>query len=120
MNKVVKFIEENFSQTIRSNKEDNDTLIGLPYPYTVPCIDDMFQEMYYWDTYFTNVGLLIAGNLEQARNNADNMMYLIEKYGYMPNGNRTYYLKQSQPPFLFLMVKEVYEHTSTKRGEGLI
>lgn len=109
MNKVIEFIEDNFAKTIRLNTEDNDTLIGLPYPYTVPCIDDMFQEMYYWDTYFTNVGLLIAGNLEQARNNADNMMYLVEKYGYMPNGNRTYYLKQSQPPFLFLMVKEVHE-----------
>ena len=110
MNDVIRFIEDNFSKTIRFNQEDNDTLIGLPYPYTVPSIDHMFQEMYYWDTYFTNVGLLVAGNVKQAKNNANNMMYLIEKYGYMPNGNRTYYLNRSQPPFLFLMVKEVFKY----------
>ena len=110
MNSVAKFIEENFAKTIRLNKEDDDTLIGLPCPYTVPCIDDMFQEMYYWDTYFTNVGLLVAGNVAQAKNNADNMFYLIEKYGFMPNGNRTYYLKQSQPPFLFLMVRDIFRY----------
>ncbi len=110
MNSVAKFIEENFAKTIRLNEEDDDTLIGLPYPYTVPCIDDMFQEMYYWDTYFTNVGLLVAGNVAQAKNNAENMFYLIEKYGFMPNGNRTYYLKQSQPPFLFLMVRDIFHY----------
>lgn len=110
MRDVVRFIEENFSQTIRLNKQGNDTLIGLPYPYTVPCIDHMFQEMYYWDTYFTNIGLLTAGNVEQAKNNVNNIMYLVERYGYMPNGNRTYYLNRSQPPFLFLMVKEVFKY----------
>lgn len=108
MNDIIRFIEENLLKTIRFNDKDQDTLIGLPYPYTVPSIDAMFQEMYYWDTYFTNVGLLVNGNVEQAKNNVNNMMYLIERYGYMPNGNRTYYLNRSQPPFLFLMVKDVF------------
>ena len=112
--KIKKYILENFPKTIRYNAEDNDTLIGLPYKYTVPCASDMFQEMYYWDTYFTNVGLLTEGNIEIAKNNVDNILYMVEKFGFMPNGNRTYYLNRSQPPFLSQMVKEIYALTRDK------
>lgn len=110
-NKVKLFIKENFQKTVRTNTIDNGDLIGVPYPYTVPCIDDMFQEMYYWDTYFTNVGLLLTGNVDQAINNAENIAYLINKYGKMPNGTRTYYLNRSQPPFFSQMVMEIFEIT---------
>ena len=103
------------NSTIRLNNEDNDTLIGLPYRYTVPCASDMFQEMYYWDTYFTNVGLIVDGDIELAKSNVDNMIYLIEKYGFMPNGNRTYYLTRSQPPFLSQMVMEIFNVTKDKK-----
>lgn len=67
--------------------------------------------MYYWDVYFTNVGLIKSGRLQQAKNNVDNMCYLINKFGFMPNGNRTYYLSRSQPPFLSQMVRCIYEKT---------
>ncbi|MBO5211192.1 MAG: hypothetical protein J6B80_04595 [Clostridia bacterium] len=100
---------QNSQKIIRFNPNDKGTLIGLPYRYTVPCASEMFQEMYYWDTYFTNVGLLVEKNAELAKNNVDNMLYMVEKYGFMPNGNRTFYLNQSQPPFLSQMVKEIYE-----------
>lgn len=108
MKTVKEYIEKNWYKTIRMNKEDNDKLLGLPFPYSVPCIDGMFQEMYYWDTYFTNVGLIHSGLIQQAENNINNMCYLINKYGFMPNGNTFGYLSRSQPPFLSLMVKEVY------------
>lgn len=106
---IKKYIYQNSPKTIRFNPNDKGTLIGLPYRYTVPCASEMFQEMYYWDTYFTNVGLLVEKNAELAKNNVDNMLYMVEKYGFMPNGNRTFYLNQSQPPFLSQMVKEIYE-----------
>lgn len=109
MNSVIKFIDENLVRTIHNNTKDIDTLLGLPYPYTVPCADDTFLEMYYWDTYFTNVGLLKIGMEEQAKNNVDDMLYLVEKYGFMPNGNRTYYLNRSQPPFLYQMVSDIFD-----------
>ena len=109
MKEIIAFIQAGWDKTIRSHTEDSGDLIGLPNPYTVPCISDKFQEMYYWDTYFTNVGLLLSGRLEQAKNNVENMAYLIRKFGYMPNGNRTYYLSRSQPPFFSQMVREVYE-----------
>ena len=35
----------------------------------------------------------------------DNFAYLIKNYGHIPNGNRSYYLSRSQPPFFALMVQ---------------
>ena len=111
---IREYIQRNWDKTIRYNTQDNGTLIGLPYPYTVPCCEGHFQEMYYWDTYFTNAGLMHEGRLEQVKNNIDNMCFLIEKYGYMPNGNRTFYLSRSQPPFLSQMIRELYDRQPDK------
>lgn len=58
---------------------------------TVPCADGIFNELYYWDTYFTNKALFAIGQLEQAENNVRNILYLIERFGYMPNGSRTFF-----------------------------
>ena len=111
---AIEYIEKNLPLCIRENKEDNDTLIGLPYPYTVPSIEERFQEMYYWDTYFVNHALILRGNVQQAINNVENMFYLIDRFGFMLNGNRTYYIKNSQPPFLSEMVKDIYAETKDK------
>lgn len=102
------FIKTHWDNCIRNNTEDDGTLIGLPYPYVVPS-EEAFNELYYWDTYFTNRGLILSGRVELAKSNTDNILYLVEKLGFMPNGNRTFYLRQSQPPFLSLMVREIYE-----------
>lgn len=109
--RVKEYIHSNWQHTIKPACKDEDTLIGLPYPYTTPCISGMFQELYYWDTYFTNIGLLLSGLTEQAKHNIDNMLFLINTYGKMPNGNRTYYLNRSQPPFLSQMVRELFDTT---------
>lgn len=110
MNENVKvFLDENIDKTRKVTKESRGTLIGLPYPYTTPCVSDAYQEIYYWDTYFANVGFILWGKEDYAKTNVDNMLYLIETYGFMPNGNRTFYLNRSQPPFLSFMVKDVYE-----------
>ena len=110
--KVRGFIKNNWDKTIRFHPKDSLTLIGLPKPYTVPCIDDKFQEMYYWDTYWTNKGLIIDGNVEQARNNCENIRFLIDRYGKMLNGNRTWFLNRSQPPLFCMMVMDVFKSTS--------
>ncbi len=109
MNRVEKYIESNWEKCVRVRTEDEGDLIGLPYPYIVPSLE-AFDELYYWDTYFTNKGLELADRCELAKNNVDDMLYLVERYGYMPNGSRTHYLGKSQPPFLSEMVKDVYEN----------
>lgn len=115
MTNVEKFILENWGNTIRTCEKDDGTLIALPKPFTIPTMRDHFQEMYYWDTYFTNVGLFLSDLGEQAKNNTENVAYMIDKYGFMPNGNRTYFLNRSQPPYFTLMVRDVYEQTKDKQ-----
>lgn len=110
---LIEYINTNMLKCVAINKEDNDTLIGLPYPYTVPAVGH-FDELYYWDTYFTNKGLEELGDYTQVKYNTDDMLFLVEKYGFMPNGNRTYYLSRSQPPFLSQMVRDVYDHSGDK------
>lgn len=111
--KTKNFINEHWNDCVRENRNDNGTLLGLPYPYTVPAVGK-FEEIYYWDTYFTNKGLEISERFDLAKSNTDNMLYLVSEYGFMPNGNRTYYLNRSQPPFLSEMVRGVYEHYRDK------
>ncbi len=109
LDKVKNYIENNWDKCIKHNMQDSGTLIGMPYPYIIPSVGH-FDEMYYWDTYFANKGLMLSGRQEQVKYNTDNMLYLVNKYGFMPNGNRTNYLKNSQPPFLSCMVYDVYKY----------
>jgi alpha,alpha-trehalase len=82
-------------------------LLYLPHPYVVP--GGRFNEMYGWDSYFIQIGLLRDGEVAAARDMAQNFVYQIENYGTLLNANRTYYLSRSQPPFLTRMLLGVYE-----------
>ena len=79
------------------------TLIPLPHPYIIP--GGRFREVYYWDSYFSMLGLAVAGKTETMENIIDNFAFLIETRGFIPNGNRSYYLSRSQPPFFACMVQ---------------
>lgn len=83
------------------------SLLPLPHPYIVP--GGRFREVYYWDSYFTMLGLRQSGEEQLIRDMVDNFAALIATYGFVPNGNRTYYLSRSQPPFFALMVELVAE-----------
>lgn len=89
------------------DEERCSTLLPLPYPYIVP--GGRFREIYYWDSYFTMLGLRAHGRTDLIQNMVDNFAYLIEQHGFIPNGNRTYYLSRSQPPFFALMVQLLSE-----------
>jgi alpha,alpha-trehalase len=78
------------------------SLAALPNPYIVP--GGRFREIYYWDSYFTMLGLQESKQFKVIDNMIDNFAYLIDTYGFIPNGNRAYYLTRSQPPFFSLMV----------------
>jgi len=106
--KLTEYIKSHLEDTIRYEKEDNGRLMGLPYSYFVPAIKGAFQTMYYWDTYFASKGIYLSGKAEMVKNNVDNMLYLIQKLGYMPNGSHQGLLGRSQPPLLSEMVKDLY------------
>lgn len=95
-------------------KQSSSSLLPLPNPYIVP--GGRFREIYYWDSYFTMLGLKQSREFELMENMVDNFAYLINTYGHIPNGNRTYYLSRSQPPFFAMMV----ELLATVKGDQVL
>ncbi|WP_367281450.1 alpha,alpha-trehalase TreF [Porifericola rhodea] len=89
--------------TRQPSDELKGSLIILPESYIVP--GGRFREIYYWDSYFTMLGLQQSEEYQLIRNMVDNFSFLIETLGFIPNGNRTYYTSRSQPPFYALMVR---------------
>lgn len=87
--------------------QQNSSLLPLPKSYVVP--GGRFREIYYWDSYFTMQGLAVSNRYDLIENMLDNFKYLIDTYGHIPNGNRTYYLSRSQPPYFALMVDLLHE-----------
>ncbi len=84
----------------------HSSLLPLPRPYIVP--GGIFRESYYWDTYFSIIGL--GDDRESLRRDCvDNLAYLIDRFGFVPNGNRSYYLTRSQPPVFFKAVESLDE-----------
>lgn len=86
---------------------EGSSLLPLPMPYIVP--GGRFREIYYWDSYFTMLGLKESGETAILENMVQNFAYMIRTYGHIPNGNRSYYLSRSQPPFFALMVDMLAE-----------
>lgn len=76
--------------------------LALTRPFVVP--GGRYQEIYYWDAYFTMLGLVRDGRAGDVRGMVDNFADLLARYGHIPNGTRTYYLSRSQPPFFYRMV----------------
>ncbi len=85
----------------------NHGLLYLPKPYIVP--GGRFNEMYGWDTYFINIGLIYDNLPQYALDNIENFIYQIKHYKKILNGNRTYYLDRSHPPLFSQMCLEYYE-----------
>jgi alpha,alpha-trehalase len=94
--------------------DPRSSLIPLPNAYVVP--GGRFREVYYWDSYFTMLGLVESGRADLVRNMLDNFAYLITTVGHIPNGNRTYYLGRSQPPFFAAMVGLYAKATDTSQA----
>ena len=105
---LAQHIESLWDELARKPEKQSGTLISLPHPYIVP--GGRFREIYYWDSYFTMLGLQVSGRIDMIRNMIDNFSYLIDSVGFIPNGNRSYFLGRSQPPFFSCMVKLLSEH----------
>ncbi|MEP2508199.1 MAG: alpha,alpha-trehalase TreF [Reichenbachiella sp.] len=85
-----------------ADSADYGSRIGLSHPYIVP--GGRFREIYYWDSYFTMLGLQVSEEHELIEAMVKNFAEMIDRFGFIPNGSRTYFLGRSQPPFFALMV----------------
>ena len=108
------FIRDSWEKSVRFSPEDVGTHIGMPFPYTVPSVSGGFQELYYWDLFFTNEGLIIDGLTDQARMNTENLASMVDRFGKILNGSSTSYLNRSQPPVFSLMVRQMYDATGDR------
>ncbi|XP_061448855.1 trehalase isoform X2 [Rhineura floridana] len=92
------------------NSPERHSLIYVPNPLIVP--GGRFLEYYYWDSFWVIEGLLLSGMTATAKGMIENFLYLVDKFGHIPNGGRVYYERRSQPPFLTLMMESYMKHTN--------
>lgn len=110
--KVHQYILDNWNTTIRdpnSPRDANLSFLKIPNKYTTPCADDEFQNFYYWDTYFTNLGLLEDGLVDIARDNLRVMKYFVDRLCFIPNADHL--VQGSQPPFFTRGIYDLYQKT---------
>lgn len=98
----------------KPESEKGGTLIPLKYTYFVP--GGRFREIYYWDSYFSMLGMACDNEITLIENMVNNFSSVIDDLGFIPNGNRSYYLGRSQPPFFCQMVELLSE---VKGDEGI-
>ena len=97
------YTEAMWPRLTRYTPEDRGTLIGVPCPDTVP--GERYDEFYGWDAFFAARGHAAKGRWDRVNHAVINRAHLIERFGHVPNGNRTYYLGRSQPPVFSHMVE---------------
>ena len=112
MREVREYILRNWEKTFHDPSEMRGGFT-VPKPYVSPSIGGIYTDLYYWDVYFINLGLLEDGFDEQVENNLDNMAYFINELGFMPNANNIQ--GRSQPPLFCSAVYDYYVHTGDER-----
>lgn len=117
---ALRHIEGHWQHLEKFAPRDTDTLIGLPEPYVVPSSATdgggfVFDEMYYWDSYFTAIGLLGTSRQTVAFGMLENLIFLIKRFGMVPNGGRFYLTSHSQTPFLSSYIMDLYSVNKNKK-----
>lgn len=116
-NDIISRLNSNWDRLVRIDSTASGNIsshIKLQHPYVVP--GGRFREVYYWDSYFTMEGLVASGRTELVENMLANFVSLIDEYGYIPNGNRSYFLSRSQPPFFAEMVRLIMREKGDSAG----
>ncbi|XP_072963305.1 probable trehalase [Typha angustifolia] len=91
-------------------RPERHTLLPLPEMLFIP--GSRFREVYYWDSYWVIRGLLASKMYDSAKAIVHNLVSLLEHYGHVLNGARTYYSNRSQPPLLSSMILDIFMRTN--------
>lgn len=111
MERVRAYIFRNWKNTYHEPDEMRGNY-RVPKRYMSPSMGGRYTDLFYWDMYFVNLGLIEDGILDQVENNLDNIAYFIDKLGYMPNANIL--TDRSQPPLFCSMVYDYYNAKQDK------
>ena len=110
----LQYIEKYWKELIYYHPKDKHLHLGLPNKYVMPCTRIFKKDQFYWDTYFTIVGLVKCGRVDLAKGMVENLVFLFKKFKIVPMRNRYYNLGISQIPFLTSMATEVFEAEKNK------
>jgi alpha,alpha-trehalase len=80
--------------------------LGVPFAYVVP--GGRLRELHYTAAYFMMLGLLRDGRRDLAQGVLDDCAALINRFGHVPAGTRTYYLSRSGLPLFYRMIELLY------------
>ncbi|XP_053996141.1 trehalase-like [Hylaeus anthracinus] len=108
LNNIWKGLARKMNDSVAKHPEKH-SLIYVKNGFIIP--GGRFAEFYYWDSYWVIEGLLLSDMFQTAKGMIDNFLSMVEKYGFIPNGGRIYYLMRSQPPLLHLMVSKYLDYT---------
>lgn len=111
----LEYIETYWTELICHHPRDRFIHLGLPNKFVTPSKGIFSRDQFYWDSYFTILGLVKCGRVELAKGMVDNLVFLFKKFNIVPMRNRFYNIGISQIPFLSSMALEVYEETKDKR-----
>ena len=110
---ALSYIEEFWERLTYSQLSDKGTVIGLPHPYILPANEKdakfTLREQYYWDSYFTALGLVGTKHAVMAEGMLENLLYIFKRFHFIPNASRMYQMSHSQPPMLTSYIRLVYE-----------
>jgi alpha,alpha-trehalase len=85
------------------------SMLALPLPNQWIRPGGFFKMFFYWDSYFTSLGLIVQGKQKLALGMLENFFYLIDKIGFVPNYvGKKVCDSRSRPPFLTSFVKDIF------------
>jgi alpha,alpha-trehalase len=105
---VSTYIRSHWDASVRSDVHES-YIVDVPIRHTVPSPSGNYKAQFYWDTYFTNLGLIRSDRIDLAKSNCDALLWWIDRLGYVPNSAFVGDDNRSQPPLLCAMVRDVFE-----------
>ncbi|SDU63311.1 trehalase family glycosidase [Jiangella alkaliphila] len=115
---AVSATEERLVQVNPTAPPEFGTLLFLPFPYVPPSGSaGTFTTMYAWDTDFTSRALLAHGRGDLVRGHLLNYLFMVSRFGYMPNANVTSVMSRSQTP---LIADTVWRYHLATKDEELL
>ena len=115
-----RYVVSGWPKAVHQPSPDPTNRYALPFVFVPPSVSGTFQWLFYWDTFYTNRGLLLDGHLDWAKGNVDNLIYMLNRYGFVPNSNSENGIKyNSQPPYLHFMLERHSQspaRSPTQRG----
>ncbi len=103
--------------TIEPSVVAKDSAMPIFHKAAVPSLG-IFKTQFNWDTLFMAMGMRWQGAGQTVAGMADNLLFLLESTGRVPNAARSVYLNKSQPPILPQLVRMSHPLRAAQEGQA--